>query len=48
MIYTLGRFVVGMIIGFFGVTLFTDNAHAAVVAAVLCGVVVDQLFRSKV
>ena len=45
MIKTLGRFVVGMIIGFFGVALFTDNAHIAMVVAVLCGVAVDQLLR---
>lgn len=45
MIKTLGRFVVGMIIGFFGVALFTDNAHIAMVVAVLCGVAVDQLLK---
>jgi len=44
-IKTLGRFVVGMIIGFFGVALFTDNAHIAMVVAVLCGVAVDQLLK---
>ena len=45
MIKTLGRFVVGIIIGFFGVALFTDNAHIAMVVAVLCGVAVDQLLK---
>ena len=45
MLKTLGRFVVGMIIGFFGVALFTDNAHLAMVVAVLCGVAVDQLLK---
>lgn len=45
MIKTLSRFVVGMIIGFFGVALFTDNAHIAMVVAVLCGVAVDQLLK---
>tara|TARA_B110000503_G_scaffold108076_1_gene161595 strand:- start:505 stop:645 length:141 start_codon:yes stop_codon:yes gene_type:complete len=45
MLKTLGRFVVGMIIGFFGVALFTDNAHIAMAWAVLCGAAVDQLLK---
>jgi|TARA_R110000796_G_scaffold38968_1_gene97602 hypothetical protein len=42
---TLIRFLVGAIIGFYGVALFGANAYSAVVGAVLCGVVVDQVFR---
>tara|TARA_R100001377_G_C3082046_1_gene72774 strand:+ start:334 stop:486 length:153 start_codon:yes stop_codon:yes gene_type:complete len=42
---TLIRFLVGAIIGFYGVALFGANAYAAIVIAVICGVVVDQLFR---
>mgnify|MGYP003628158511 CR=1 FL=1 len=45
MIKTIGRFTIGIVIGFFGVALFTDNAHIAMIVAVLCGVAVDQLLR---
>ena len=45
MIKTIGRFLIGIIIGFCGVALFTDNAHIAMVVAVLCGVAVDQLLK---
>ena len=42
---TLGRFVVGAIIGFLFAALFSDNPMAALIAAVLCGVAVDKLLR---
>jgi uncharacterized membrane protein len=42
---TLGRFIVGAIIGFCGAALFSGNPMAALIAAVLCGVAVDKLLR---
>ena len=45
MLKTIGRFLIGMIIGFFGVALFTDSAHIALIVAVLCGVAVDKLLK---
>jgi hypothetical protein len=42
---TFIRFVAGMVIGFYGVALFTDNTHIASIVAVLCGVALDQLVR---
>ena len=47
MIKTIGRFLSGMIIGFFVVALLTDNAYIAMVVAVLCGVAVDKLLKNK-
>jgi len=46
-ISTLLRFSVGAIIGFYGVALFGANANAAMLAAVIGGVVVDQTFRKE-
>ena len=45
MIKTIGRFTIGIVLGFCGVVLFTDNAHIALIVAVLCGVAVDKLLR---
>jgi hypothetical protein len=47
MLNTLFRFTIGALIGLYLTGLFGNNPQAAVVAAVLGGVIVDQTFRAK-
>jgi hypothetical protein len=44
---TFVRFVIGGIIGFYAVALFSTNAYVAVIVAVTCGVALDKYFARK-
>jgi len=44
---TLLRFVIGGIIGFYAVALFSTNAYLAVIMSVGCGVLFDKYIRRK-
>ena len=41
------RFVIGAVIGFYAVAVFSTNAYLAVLIAVACGVAVDKYFARK-
>lgn len=42
---TLSRFIIGGVIGFYAVALFSNNAYLAVLMSVGCGVLLDQYLR---
>ncbi len=41
------RFVIGAVIGFYAVAVFSTNAYLAVLVAVACGVALDKCFARK-
>ena len=41
------RFVIGAVIGFYAVAVFSTNAYLAVLIAVACGVALDKYFARK-
>ena len=44
---TLMRFVLGAFIGLWLVSLFGNNATYAMISAVVCGAIVDQVLKPK-
>ena len=41
------RFVIGAVIGFYAVAVFSTNAYLAMLVAVACGVALDKYFARK-